>query len=244
MAVDSELYIPDNLDVAHAGGSVCGHTYTNSIEAVRSSIQRGFKRIELDVVTGRDGFLIAHDGMESSYGVTRFDDVSLENFRSLRVYKRYTPVSFDDLQHVIEAAQQVDWVFDTKFSSAGIFGEFVDFLNEIRLLQHSQLQVYTAVEAQMARGRGVEKVIFALWKKFGWDSLGAGAFGEFDAIRELSFHRLDVSLSYRKYSGSGDNFTDPRFSGFQDGSVKVLFHNFPSEVVPLLKEKGYGLFAA
>jgi len=58
--------------VAHAFGSVDGHTYTNSLEAFQRNYARGFRVFEVDHVLLADGTaLAAHDNTERSYGLTR-----------------------------------------------------------------------------------------------------------------------------------------------------------------------------
>ena len=52
----------ENKLIAHAGGSVSGEIYTNSLEAVNKSILNGFKLIELDLLVSKDNKLISlHD---------------------------------------------------------------------------------------------------------------------------------------------------------------------------------------
>jgi glycerophosphoryl diester phosphodiesterase len=48
--------------IAHAGGNVEGHSYTNTLEALNSSYDRGFRLFELDIIQTSDGeFVAAHD---------------------------------------------------------------------------------------------------------------------------------------------------------------------------------------
>ena len=48
--------------IAHAGGQVDGHLYTNSLEALNTSYDLGFKKFELDIIlTADDHYVAAHD---------------------------------------------------------------------------------------------------------------------------------------------------------------------------------------
>jgi phosphoglycerol transferase len=48
--------------IAHAGGNIDGHAYTNTLEALNSSYDRGFRLFELDIIQTSDGeFVAAHD---------------------------------------------------------------------------------------------------------------------------------------------------------------------------------------
>jgi FG-GAP-like repeat len=70
-ATIAEQYDPYGF-VAHAFGSVDGHTYTNSLEAFRRNYARGFRVFEVDHVLLADGTaLAAHDHSEGSYGLTK-----------------------------------------------------------------------------------------------------------------------------------------------------------------------------
>ena len=64
-AAGTELGPP--LFVAHAGGAVNGHTYTNSLEALESNYRKGHRFFEMDLSWTSDGYLVAiHDwGNES-----------------------------------------------------------------------------------------------------------------------------------------------------------------------------------
>lgn len=42
--------------IAHAGGEIDGHIYTNSLEPVQQSIKRGYKFIELDLALTSDQY--------------------------------------------------------------------------------------------------------------------------------------------------------------------------------------------
>jgi len=58
--------------VAHAMGSVNGLAYSNSLEAFQRNYARGFRVFECDQVLLADGTaLVAHDGLEASYGLDK-----------------------------------------------------------------------------------------------------------------------------------------------------------------------------
>ena len=58
-----KVYGYDKNDIIrHAGGAIDGNTYTNSLEAVLNSIEKGYNFIELDLSLSDDGKIIfIHD---------------------------------------------------------------------------------------------------------------------------------------------------------------------------------------
>jgi glycerophosphoryl diester phosphodiesterase len=96
-----------NVFIAHSGGSIDGFTYTNSLEAVESSIRRGYKMIELDLQITTDGFLVAaHDWTtfkkRSGLGPDAISEkpMSLAQFKSNSIDGRYTPLDEDMIRTV------------------------------------------------------------------------------------------------------------------------------------------------
>ena len=69
--------------VAHAFGATDSLWYTNSMEAFVASYRAGFRMFEADMVLLGDGTaIVAHDGLESSYGLTkRFHESTWDEVR-------------------------------------------------------------------------------------------------------------------------------------------------------------------
>jgi glycerophosphoryl diester phosphodiesterase len=81
--------------IAHGGGEIDSHIYTNSKEAVELSISRGFKLVELDLIETEDGHLIGgHDWM--SFKKYNFiepisdDPLKLKSLETFKILKKYT----------------------------------------------------------------------------------------------------------------------------------------------------------
>jgi len=88
--------------IAHGGGSIDGNTSTDSLEAVESSIARGYRMIELDLQVTTDGYLVAaHDWksfrQRTGRGPEAINDepLSLAQFKSNPIDGRYTPLDED-----------------------------------------------------------------------------------------------------------------------------------------------------
>ena len=90
--------------IAHAGGMIDGHTYTNSLEAVLLSIQKGYKYIELDLQLTTDSQLVCMHSIEDYRKMTNTPDsidISFRNFIKNKIYGRYTPLSAKEIALII-----------------------------------------------------------------------------------------------------------------------------------------------
>lgn len=81
--------------IAHAGGKIDNHYYTNSLEALKSNYAKGFKLFELDIIKTSDGhFVAAHDWNHWSAisDYTSKTPPSLKEFLSQKIHGQYTPL--------------------------------------------------------------------------------------------------------------------------------------------------------
>lgn len=90
--------------IAHALGSIDGHVYTNSREAMVNSIEKGYKFIEVDIDSTSDGILIASHDWELFNEITNHSELkdtmlSFEKFSKRKIYDKYTPIT---IQEVVE----------------------------------------------------------------------------------------------------------------------------------------------
>ena len=81
--------------IAHAGGEIDGHIYTDAKEAYEQSVKKGMKFIEVDLLETTDGdFVAAHDwelfntsiGAAERQGAPR----SLEEVQAAKIYGKYS----------------------------------------------------------------------------------------------------------------------------------------------------------
>lgn len=105
--------------IAHGGGAVDGISLTNSLEAVRASIEKGCRLIELDMLLTADNEIVMiHDfgsGWTSRYlGVTFDEKPTKDEFLSLKIMDKYTTMSFDMLTEILDEYPDVMIVTDCK----------------------------------------------------------------------------------------------------------------------------------
>jgi Sulfatase len=115
--------------IAHAGGSVNGDRYTNSLEALNYNYDRGFRLFELDILETSDAkFVAAHDWNYWA-GVTGFSGslpVSEEQFLKQRILGKYTPLNMSRINEWFRKHPDAVLVTDKINSPARFAREFVD----------------------------------------------------------------------------------------------------------------------
>lgn len=84
--------------IAHAGGAINGHTYTNSKEALQDALDNGFRYIELDLYETTDNNVVCLHSLEDYKKMTCTDceDLDTKTFLSHQLYGRYTPITLND----------------------------------------------------------------------------------------------------------------------------------------------------
>lgn len=118
-----------NRFIAHAGGQIDKHKYSNSLEAMNQSYKNGFKLFELDIIkTSDQEFVAAHDwkhwakitGYKGKLPPTR------EIFKKQKVYKKYTPMDMNDINRWFKKHKDAILVTDKVNAPAEFAGQFVD----------------------------------------------------------------------------------------------------------------------
>lgn len=93
--------------IAHAGGSIFGHTYTNSYEALLFNYQLGHRLFELDFsLTSDDGIIFVHDPAEAT----------VDTFNSTLIEGQFHPISLNHLLDFLYRHPDVYIVTDTKYT--------------------------------------------------------------------------------------------------------------------------------
>jgi hypothetical protein len=96
-----DFYISDTLRfIAHAGGMINGKKYTNSLEALNASYNKGFRVFELDIIKTSDNhYVAAHDWKNWAKQVGFLGDVppNLKEFKEHKIYDSYSPLDMNDI---------------------------------------------------------------------------------------------------------------------------------------------------
>lgn len=117
----------DSPLVAHALGAVGGRTYSNSLEAFQASYAKGFRAFEADLSLTTDNQLVAiHDWTTQTMNLLEIPMVpgreglafSLAGFKRVKIFKKYTPLSFRDLAGLMVQYPGVTVITDIKILTA------------------------------------------------------------------------------------------------------------------------------
>lgn len=101
--------------IAHAGGSIDGHIYTNSYEAFQQAIKKGMKFIEVDLSETTDGdFAGVHDWelFNRSIGQSGDQPQPLTTIHSAKIHGRYSPMGEQQITQLMNDNPQLIMVTD------------------------------------------------------------------------------------------------------------------------------------
>lgn len=136
----------DNI-IAHGGGIIDGFTYTNSLEAVMSSIKKGYKYIELDLQFTADSQLVCMHSVEDFRKMTNTPDtvdITYQYFKSQKLYKKYTPISANDAATIFQK-NNITLVTD-KISSPEILEKYFSNIKHNVMVEAFSLKDYQGLK--------------------------------------------------------------------------------------------------
>lgn len=124
----ADTLLPELEYIAHAGGAVDGHVYTNSKEAMEQAATSGYKYVEFDFLMTADSVLVAAHTWEDFNAMTghshKKDTVpTLQEFLTRRIYGKYTPLTAKDINNFFVTNQNLYLVTD-KISDADILEHY------------------------------------------------------------------------------------------------------------------------
>ena len=105
--------------IAHAGGGIVYRnesgqreilTYTNSLEAIQSNYEKGFRVFEIDFNLTTDGYLVAAHNWNNQYG----EQKSLADFTKNGIREDLTSMTLDDVMEQLHVNQDMILVLDIK----------------------------------------------------------------------------------------------------------------------------------
>jgi phosphoglycerol transferase MdoB-like AlkP superfamily enzyme len=123
-----ERYNVDRF-IAHAGGMIDGHTYTNSLEALDHSYAAGFRLLELDIMRTSDGeFAAVHewDEWQEMTGYNGKTPPSHDVFMEQRLLGKYTPMDMDRINAWFSAHPDAILVTDKINAPVAFSSAFID----------------------------------------------------------------------------------------------------------------------
>lgn len=152
---------PDKI--LHAGGSIDGQAGSNSLEALEATYAAGRRFIEMDFLLSSDGHPVAlHDWSRYYSYSLGSTPVSLDQFKTVKIYNRYTSVYLDSLAKWLSAHPDVYIITDVKDDNLGVLRKIAEEKPEI--LSRILPQIYAESEYAPVRALGYSNIIFTLYR--------------------------------------------------------------------------------
>jgi glycerophosphoryl diester phosphodiesterase len=158
---------PMPLMIAHAGGGINGHNYSNSLEALEYSYQQGFRYFEIDFSWTSDAQLVClHDWdkqFQKVFGHKIKQPLSLKDFEQLNEEsKTLHPCTEKTLAHWLNTHSDAWVITDVKHDNIKAIKHIIQSYPEIK----SQLipQFYQPHEYQILKDMGFNKLIWILYQ--------------------------------------------------------------------------------
>lgn len=115
LTLQEDAWYQSNTLIAHAMGGIDETDYTNSTEAFKHSVEKGYHVIEADFSVTSDGRVVcAHDFSEFA------ELPDYDTFMMSKIKGQYTPISVEDL--IADIAQNPDTYLMTDFKWDNSFG--------------------------------------------------------------------------------------------------------------------------
>lgn len=199
LASDSSWQTDPAAFIAHGGGGIQGNTYTNSLEAVELSIQRGYRMIELDLLVTKDGFLIAAHDWKSFRQRTGYQELAvgdepmtLAEAKALRIDGRYTPLDEKSIRKLFLKHPELTLVTD-KISDFPRLAKALPFQDRVIV------EVFSTQDVALARASGILNPMYSV------GNLQASI----DRILQMPVRHVALSLnSLRRCPGAAKKIVD------------------------------------
>ncbi|MFQ5445780.1 MAG: hypothetical protein ACE5FF_02505, partial [Saprospiraceae bacterium] len=115
--------------IAHAGGQIDHHNYTNSLDALNLSYERGFRLLELDIIQTSDSVYVAAHHWEYWASLTGYQGklpVSAAEFKKHKIKGKYTPLTMEEINAWFQAHPDAVLVTDKVNEPAAFARQFID----------------------------------------------------------------------------------------------------------------------
>ena len=150
-------------EIIHAGGEIDGIAGTNSLEALKASYAKGYRFIEIDFVLTSDGEPVClHDWSDYySSGMTG-EPLTVEEFKNIRIFDKYTPMTLYTLASFMMAYKDVYIVTDIKEDNVEVLRRIAKEYPAI--LPRIIPQIYQYEEYVPVYALGYTNIILTLYK--------------------------------------------------------------------------------
>lgn len=152
--------------IAHGGG-IGAFVYTNSLEAVRDSLDKGFRFIEVDLMETSDGHLLGgHDWKYFTSAINHADSsgrpLSLAEVHDRKIQGKHTVLTGDSLRGLMEANPFI--LVTDKIRNYELL------LKEIPFPDRMIVEVFSPEDYRRALEAGIRYPAYCIWNKKGFDT--------------------------------------------------------------------------
>lgn len=204
--------------IGHSFGAIDGHTYTGSLEAFEYNYQKGIRTFEVDLdITSDDKVVLRHDwGQKIQEGISEESIPTEEEFLSIPILEKYTPLSFYDLCFLMQKYPDIWIVTDSKYNDPEtvnkqfkIMKETAEKAGDIQVLDRLVIQLYN------------EKM--------------------YEIVREVYPFKSYIFTMYMRWFGNVEDFIDVcRWSAEQNINVITMGYDLPTEEIMGIAKR-YGI---
>ncbi|MDR2084441.1 MAG: hypothetical protein LBP67_05550 [Bacteroidales bacterium] len=140
----------NDVIIAHAGGAIDGYLYTNSLEAMNLSYEKGCRLFELDLLLTSDNKLVAAhtwSDFKNFTGYPEINDTPLteEEFMSRKIYGKYTPMNMDMINKWFKTHNDAILITD-KINKPALLYKYFDYKDRLIMELFSWQAIDTAIE--------------------------------------------------------------------------------------------------
>ena len=243
--VTERLALSSNRLIAHAGGRIDSFKATNSKDSLLSN-SKAMKLIEFDVVETSDGYVLAHDGLESEYYLDKgFNEISTNDFLKLRFKGHLEPMDVTSALKLL-VDLNVHLVLDIKSVKVQYCNAAKYIFNKaqkIGVLDKLIIQSYCVDDFVFTEKLGYKHILLAVWKYFYKNVTGDESYRFIEQCYELAPDKIfGISIPYsNKYNTEPtiDNISLLRFYSFWK---RIYIHGAPYGEYSRVLGKNYGLF--
>lgn len=128
--IEASLYAKDSKRfIAHAGGKIDQHIYTNSLEAMDLSYKTGYKLFELDIIETSDNIYVAAHDWDHWSKITGYKGIlppDRKTFLRQKIYGKYTPMDISRINDWFGAHSDAILVTDKVNKPIDFSSKFID----------------------------------------------------------------------------------------------------------------------
>lgn len=244
--VHDNLFFARNRLIAHAAGNFGVHHASNSEEAVLAALG-ALEVVELDIVRAQDGLIVAHDGFEPKYGLSKpFAETTVSEFLDARFDGVLKPIP---LERAIDICARKGKALVCDIKATGeeyqrVSDEVFELAARKGALDRIVLQCYCNADFEYAARKGFRRTLLAVWKYFYKDPVGEETRDFIRHCLAINEHLVvGISIPYINRHLDRPSYEYPEFLEFFSFWKRLYIHGAPLAKYPEIMRRNLGLFA-